>query len=755
MTSIIVHRAGPGVSLQDGGRRGYLRFGVTHAGPMDAVAHALANLAVGNDRNATAIEVSLGGLEISTANAAIDIAVAGGTFTVTRDGMPLPAACRFTLKPGERLKIAAGGSGSWCYVAVAAKFDLPDVLGSQATHIRSGFGGLNGRCLAEGDRIGLTSVRSFCVAEGAFTAPWLHRSSETIRVLQGPQSDYFDADEYHSFLQTAWRITPRSDRMAIFVEGRRLRHSQGHDIVSDGVVMGSIQVPGDGVPIVLMADSQSTGGYPKIATVIGADLGALAQTRAGSEIHFAAVSYDEALQARVSLERHLKTPVETEKFVRTEFTAEFLTGVSFTSGMVEASTTASIDADMRHQLGRLTTPERLSLLFDDASYSCCDHGNAVTAEGLIYGQRVFAFAKNSASIGGPIGTGEVEALLRLRERAETDGLPLILLYDGGITEAETANFTVQAFSSLADQRAQATGLEIALVFGPCVETDGVLASLADILLTADGGSGVSLAGPTLIQRITNEVVSLAELSFKENISSGHFEDEVTAILASRRLISLNADGEPPGHFGDPDHRTSPGLNHMIGGVPYDMHEILRSVADYGDVFELKPLATSSLITAFVRMGGAMCGVVASEPRVNAGLLTTEGMVKMADFVELCARRRIPLLRLLDCPGMLPGTVEAQARSLAACVRLLKLEASLTIPRITIIIGKASGLAGVLMGLSAPAQSRCFCWPQTNPDLFDTGTDRRESTQLCPEPVAPSETRFNIINAVRALTEATK
>src|SRR5438093_11280643 len=142
MPALRVVSAGPGVTLQDGGRHGYLRFGVTAAGPMDPLAFATANIAAGADQHATAIEVSLGGIELA-ADATVSLAVAGGSFRIELAGRPLPSAAIATLEPGQKLAIRPGEAGAWCYVAVAGRIDIPKMLGSTATHIRSGLGGLS------------------------------------------------------------------------------------------------------------------------------------------------------------------------------------------------------------------------------------------------------------------------------------------------------------------------------------------------------------------------------------------------------------------------------------------------------------------------------------------------------------------------------------------------------------------------------------------------------------------------------------
>lgn len=341
--ALVILAAGPGVTVQDAGRRGFLRYGVTVAGPMDPAAHALANLAVGNPAGAAAIEISLGGLELTAADAPVEVAIAGGAFDIRLDGRVLPAATGLTLAPGARLVLRPGRAGAWACLAAAGGIDVPVVLGARATHTRSGMGGLAGRGLVAGDRLPLgASVPRPPVSPCGLAADWLAPDDAAIRVLLGPQDDHFAADQIAAFLATDWRVSPRSDRMAYGLEGPPLVHLAGHDIVSDGVAAGAIQVPGSGLPFALMADRQPTGGYPKIATVIGADLGRLAQRRPGETVRFAAVSHAEAVAARARLAERLARPPQRLPLVRTEFPSAFLLGLNLVDGVVSA--TAPADA---------------------------------------------------------------------------------------------------------------------------------------------------------------------------------------------------------------------------------------------------------------------------------------------------------------------------------------------------------------------------------------------------------------------------
>ncbi|WP_267356036.1 MULTISPECIES: biotin-dependent carboxyltransferase family protein [unclassified Methylobacterium] len=335
MTALVIEAAGPGITLQDGGRHGYLRYGITAAGPMDPLMQATANRAAGNPLDATAIEISTGGVTLSAEGGAIGLALVAPGFRVALDGAALPDRVALTLEPGRTLVVRAGEAGAWGYLAVSGRIAVAPVLGSTATHTRSGLGGLDGRGLSAGDRLPVDEARSGDGAPHRLVTPWLDRAPRVIRVVLGPQDDYFAADQIAAFLTGPWTISPRGDRMACFLDGTPLTHAKGHDIVSDGVAMGAIQVPGNGLPIVLMADRQSTGGYPKIATVIGPDLGRLAQARGGARIAFRQVTVAEAVAERRAEGDVLRKPVAREPVVRTDFASDFLLGLNLVGGVAD------------------------------------------------------------------------------------------------------------------------------------------------------------------------------------------------------------------------------------------------------------------------------------------------------------------------------------------------------------------------------------------------------------------------------------
>ncbi len=295
-------RAGIGATVQDGGRYHYRRYGVTPAGPMDWAAFRTASLAAGNDPDrAAAVEIGPGGLEIlCETTGPVGVAFCGGGFSWRRQGQEFGPAGRLVLRAGEKLE-ARPVAGVFAYLAVTGGLNTPVELGSRATHTRSHMGGIEGRMLRDGDVLPLLAELA-PPGEARIAAPWLNRDPAPLRVVLGPQNDYFSAAALETFFNAEFRVTGAADRMAYRLEGPEIVHDRGFNIVSDGIALGAIQIAGDKKPLVLMADHPPTGGYPKLGHVARADIGRLAQLRRGEVCRFARVSVEEARAALLSLE---------------------------------------------------------------------------------------------------------------------------------------------------------------------------------------------------------------------------------------------------------------------------------------------------------------------------------------------------------------------------------------------------------------------------------------------------------------------
>jgi KipI family sensor histidine kinase inhibitor len=295
----VVEVVQPGIltTVQDAGRAGHRRVGVSGAGPMDARAHAAANRAVGNRAGAAALECTVVGPTLAFLSP-IRFAVAGADLGAVLDradlgSWPVPLGAGVLARPGNVLRFVGARAGTRAYVALQGGIDVPVVLGSCATDLASAFGGLAGRALAASDRLAVCAAAAGGVCPRD-SRPGLPARSATVRVVLGPQSDHFDAPAVESFLGSRWRVSATSDRVGCRLEGEPLRHAGSAEILSDGMVPGSIQVPPDGRPIVMMADGPTTGGYPKIATVVTADLPLVAQLVPGEgEVRFEAVRVED------------------------------------------------------------------------------------------------------------------------------------------------------------------------------------------------------------------------------------------------------------------------------------------------------------------------------------------------------------------------------------------------------------------------------------------------------------------------------
>jgi biotin-dependent carboxylase-like uncharacterized protein len=285
--------AGPQTTVQDLGRTGQMRYGIPPSGPVDRFAFALANRLLGNPDSAAALECTLIGprFEVIAAGA---IAVTGADMPVTVNGQEAPGWATIALEPGDVVKLGPARTGVRSYVGFAGGLDVPLVLGSRSTYLRGRVGGLHGRALRKGDEIAVFPsgpVRPRRVAREAIPD---YTGEATVRAVLGPQDDRFSANGLRALFEGRYEVLPQSDRMGSRLRGPRIEHARGHDIISDGIALGSIQVPGDGQPIVLLVDRQSTGGYTKVATVCSSDIGRVGQARPGQSLRFQSVDVEAA-----------------------------------------------------------------------------------------------------------------------------------------------------------------------------------------------------------------------------------------------------------------------------------------------------------------------------------------------------------------------------------------------------------------------------------------------------------------------------
>ena len=288
-------------TLQDLGRPGYQRLGVPVSGALDQMSFRAANLLVGNGAGVGALEIAYQGPTLSVEADSVRIAIAGGHAPIDIL-QPSGEVGRTRLAPfqsgrlvrGEVLRMGALGGSAVAYLAVEGGFDIDPVLGSQSTLTRAAIGGFNGRALQRGDVLALKQAAA-AERDERILAPFDLAPPKRVRIVLGPQDDHFTPAGLRTLLTSTYTVSRATDRMGMRLEGPPLEHSsKGYDIVSDGIALGSIQVPGNGLPIILLADRQTTGGYAKIATVVSADIPALGRLAPGASIAFEAVGIEVA-----------------------------------------------------------------------------------------------------------------------------------------------------------------------------------------------------------------------------------------------------------------------------------------------------------------------------------------------------------------------------------------------------------------------------------------------------------------------------
>jgi antagonist of KipI len=310
--SLIVERAGFLTSVQDLGRIGFREFGVSSGGALDSFGLRVANLLIGNREGVAGLEITLGGLQLRFEDERV-VAWCGGEFDVSIRSVQLPAGHAAHVPAGERLKFGRPKTGCRAWLAVSGGIDVPAVLGSRSADLRAQFGGFEGRTLRDGDVVPLgTRPGSSPPATGisTWTAPhdWIlpAKHDATLRFIRGVDWDRFNASTLQRLTSEAFNVSPDSDRMGVRLEGSELKRPDESDLISEAVAPGTIQVPPNGKPILLLGDCQTIGGYPKIAHVITVDLGVAAQLRAGDRVRFSEVFLTEAHQLLLEREREFE-----------------------------------------------------------------------------------------------------------------------------------------------------------------------------------------------------------------------------------------------------------------------------------------------------------------------------------------------------------------------------------------------------------------------------------------------------------------
>lgn len=330
-------------TVQDLGRPGFQHLGVAVGGALDPLSFRAANVLVGNAPEVGALEVAYLGPKLRVEADSLRFACVGANVSVevfpdeaARTGTSVGTLRSFSARRGDIIRIGALQDSAVVYIAVEGGFALRPVFGSVSTYIRGGMGGWHGRALVAGDLLPLQ--RQSASERGEYQMSELDLSlPPRFRVIVGPQSDYFSDAALRQLFEGQYTVRPDSNRMGMRLSGPKLEHAQGFNIISDAIAPGSIQVPGDGQPIILMVDRQTTGGYPKIATVISADLPALGRVRLGSSVAFAEVTLEEASRLRRLFLNEIESLPRRLSPYQPGDIASRLFGANLISGVVDAS----------------------------------------------------------------------------------------------------------------------------------------------------------------------------------------------------------------------------------------------------------------------------------------------------------------------------------------------------------------------------------------------------------------------------------
>ncbi|WP_082233294.1 biotin-dependent carboxyltransferase family protein [Halobacillus massiliensis] len=305
-------------SIQDLGRTGYQKYGVISSGSMDTYAHRIANILIGNEEKAATIEITLLGPEIKFEEDAL-ISLCGGDLSPQINGKNIRMWKPIYIEKGATLKFGKPRSGCRAYLAIAGGLDIPEVMESQSTYLRAELGGFKGRALSSGDEILFQSSLSkeqkqFVEGKGFTESKWMVSSSmipdysprPVVSIIEGPQFDWFDEISQKSLFTEPFKVSSQSDRMGYRLNGPSLSLEEKKELISEAVAFGSIQVPADGNPIILLADRQTTGGYPKIGQAASVDLPAITQVKPGEQISFKKITLEEAQLALIKQENDIE-----------------------------------------------------------------------------------------------------------------------------------------------------------------------------------------------------------------------------------------------------------------------------------------------------------------------------------------------------------------------------------------------------------------------------------------------------------------
>ncbi len=397
----------------------------------------------------------------------------------------------------------------------------------------------------------------------------------------------------------------------------------------------------------------------------------------------------------------------------------------------------------QHAKGRLTARERLSVLLDPDSFeevdmyvehNCVDFGmetqkfpgdGVVTGSGTINGRLVYVFAQDFTVFGGSLSERHAQKICKVMDAAMKVGAPVIGLNDSGGARIQEGVASLGGYAEVFQRNVLASGVipQLSLIMGPCAGGAVYSPAMTDFIFMVKDSSYMFVTGPDVVKTVTNEVVTQEELggavthTTKSGVADVAFENDIDALLATREFFDFlplsNRHELPERPTDDPWDRIEDSLDTLVppsAATPYDMHELIRKVADEGDFFELQPAHAANIIIGFCRIEGRTVGVVANQPMVLAGCLDINSSKKAARFVRFCDAFDIPLLTFVDVPGFLPGVGQEHHGIIKHGAKLLFAYAEATVPKITVITRKAYGGAYDVMASKHLRGDLNYAWP---------------------------------------------
>src|SRR5437879_591762 len=397
----------------------------------------------------------------------------------------------------------------------------------------------------------------------------------------------------------------------------------------------------------------------------------------------------------------------------------------------------------QHERGKLTARERLDLLLDPGSFEewdmfvehrSQDFGMAaqkipgdgvVTGYGTVNGKLVFVFSQDFTVFGGSLSEAHAEKICKIMDQALNVGAPVIGLNDSGGARIQEGVASLAGYAWVFERNVLASGVipQISLIMGPCAGGAVYSPAMTDFIFMVKDSSYMFVTGPDVVKTVTNEVVTQEELggavthTTKSGVADVAFENDIDALLATREFVDFlplsNRHDLPERPCEDPVDRVEDSLDTLIppsANQPYDMHELIRKVADEGDFFELMPAHAANIIIGFCRIEGRTVGVVANQPMVLAGCLDINSSKKGARFVRFCDAFDIPILTFVDVPGFLPGVGQEHRGIIKHGAKLLFAYAEATVPKITVITRKAYGGAYDVMASKHLRGDLNYAWP---------------------------------------------